>query len=317
MSPWILTIVLFVVLVLAGYLVIKLIASGKFSSIKKENLSRLTIDKSNIVNEDYSSKSFEHGRFDEYLIKLDIFKNLKSILIRADIDRSVGEILGFSVGIFMIIFGASFILLRAPILASTILGLLCASSIIIYVLYKEANIRLNFEKQLPEALDFLSRALRAGHGIASAIKMVGDEMPNPIGKEFSIVSDELNFGIPFTQVLTNLGLRVNSKDLNFFIVALAIQRETGGNLTEILTIISKTMRERVKLSGKIRTLSAEGKTSGIILGSMPFFMALILNTLNPGYFEPLLAEGGNILLLGFVLLIFGGLWIMKIVRIKV
>jgi tight adherence protein B len=318
-SPLALAIILFLIILLATFLIFNIVSSGRFSKLKKSNIEQLT----NIQSYDSSSdgivksSSDELHPFESYLYQFKIFSNLKIHIIRANIDKTLMEIMSLCLLMALLSFVLFFVLLHSPIGASIILTLLLGGVPIYYVLYKEADIRVKFEKQLPETLDFLSRAMRAGHGVAAAIKMVSEEMPDPIGREFSMVSDELNFGIPFSQALNNMGLRVNSKDLHFFLVALAIQRETGGNLTEILTVISKTMRERIKLNGKIRTLAAEGKMSGMILGSMPFFMALILNTLNPGYFDPVMEGGGGIIGIAVMLLAFGGLWIMKIVKIKV
>lgn len=318
-SPLALAFILFLIILLATFLIFNIVSSGRFSKLKKTNLEQL----SNLQSYDESSEGIGRSSTDElhpfetYLYQFKVFSNLKTHIIRANIDKTLMEIISLCLLIALLSFVLFFVVLHSPIGASILLTAILGGAPIYYIFYKEGDIRVKFEKQLPDTLDFLSRAMRAGHGVAAAIKMAADEMPNPIGREFSMVSDELNFGIPFSQALNNMGLRVNSKDLHFFLVALAIQRETGGNLTEILTVISKTMRERIKLNGKIRTLAAEGKMSGMILGSMPFFMALILNTLNPGYFDPVMEDGGGIIGIAVLLLALGGLWIMNIVKIRV
>jgi tight adherence protein B len=319
-SPLALAFILFLTIILVAYIAINFFSFGKSSKLKKESIDNL----SSVVKKSSSNNSAADFRvddevspIDEYLHQFKFFNGLRGIILRSNVNKTLSEILVLCLLGFLLAFVFTFVFLRLPIWIALFLTVLAGFVPVMYVMYRESDRKIKFEKQLPDCLDFLSRALKAGHGVAIAIKMVADEMPDPIGVEFSTVSDELNFGIPFSQALNNMGLRVDSRDLHFFLVALNIQRETGGNLTDILTLIAKTMRDRVKLNGKVRTLSSEGRTSGMILGSMPFFMALILSVLNPGYFDPLLSGGSSLLTVAFFLLAVGGLWIAKIVRIRV
>lgn len=176
-----------------------------------------------------------------------------------------------------------------------------------------------FTEQLPEALDFMSRALRAGHSLSVAIGMVADELPDPIRGEFATVFDEVNFGISFTDALSKMPDRIDSSDLNFFVVAVLIQRETGGNLSDLLHSLAQTIRERLKLKGRVRVLSSEGRYSGILLGILPFLMAGALSVINPKYMSLLWdTETGNRLVTGagFAMVI-GFVWMWKLTRIKV
>ena len=176
-----------------------------------------------------------------------------------------------------------------------------------------------FEERLPEALDFMTRALRAGHSITATMGMAGNELADPIGTEFKTVFDQIGFGIPFNDAMAEMARRVNSHDLDFLVIALLIQRETGGNLTELLEGLAKTVRERIKLQGKVRTLSSEGRFSAMLLGSLPFVLGSILSLLNPSYMSALWLspEGHNILTWGAVLLVIGFFSLSRIVRIKV
>jgi tight adherence protein B len=187
------------------------------------------------------------------------------------------------------------------------------------LLLKEQKRGMKFEEQLPEALDFISRALQAGHGLSSAIIMVGEELPDPVGTEFRITSEQINFGLSFNDALSNLASRVKSGDLNFLVTSLVIQRDTGGNLSELLNVISKTIRERLKLKGKIRVLSAEGRLSGMILTLLPFILGLVLYLIHPEYISQLWTtpSGLKMLLVTGVLTPIGVLWMWKIVQIKV
>lgn len=176
-----------------------------------------------------------------------------------------------------------------------------------------------FEEQLPDGLDYISRALKAGHSLTMAIHLAAEELEEPVGYELKVTSDQINFGLPFNEALNNLSLRINSADLNFFVIALNIQRDTGGNLTELLANLAKVIRERIKLSGKIRVLSSEGRFSGIILFLFPFIIAFVLNLINPKYMSVLWTTpiGNNVILVGLVMMLVGGYWISQIVKIKV
>lgn len=194
-----------------------------------------------------------------------------------------------------------------------------AATPVLWLSRQAGRIRKAFGDKLPEALDYLSRALRAGHSLTSAIGMVGKEFPDPIGKEFKTVFDEIGFGIPFKDALGQFADRFQCNDVNFFVISLKIQHETGGNLTELLDGLAKTMRDRVKLRGKIRTLSSEGRTSALVLGSMPFILAGILSLINPGYISVLwrTSQGQTLMLIGGGLIAVGFFVLSRIVQIKV
>ncbi len=187
-------------------------------------------------------------------------------------------------------------------------------------LSRQANKRRQaFGDKLPETLDYISRAMRAGHSLTSAIGMVGKELGDPIGSEFKIVFDEIAFGIPFKETLVHLGQRVQSFDLNFFIIALMIHHEAGGNLTELLDGLAGTMRERIKLRGKVRTLSSEGRASAWVLGFMPFFMAGILTLVNYPYMSVLwtTSQGQTLIIISSGLMAVGFYSLNSITQIKV
>ena len=177
----------------------------------------------------------------------------------------------------------------------------------------------HFERQIPEALDLMGRALRAGHAFPTAVKMVADEMPEPIGKEFRILFDETNFGVPQNEALMRLSSRVPIDDLRYFVIAVMIQRESGGNLAELLDNISSIVRARLKLLGEVRTLSAEGRLSAWILGLLPFCVGGVIQLVNPGFMEVLWTDPVGQRLVGgaLVLMALGVWWMRKIIRIRV
>lgn len=188
-----------------------------------------------------------------------------------------------------------------------------------YVALKRQKRLRKIESQLPEALDFLTRGLRSGHAFSSALQMLGDEMADPIAGEFRVVHDEINFGVSLPQAMHNLGERVPITDLRYFIVAVLIQRESGGNLSEILSKLSHLMRERAKLISKVRVLCSEGKLSAWILGVMPFFMAAVMYYMNPEFMAPLWTDPIGIAIVKYMLgLMAAGILILKkITKIKV
>jgi tight adherence protein B len=190
---------------------------------------------------------------------------------------------------------------------------------LLYVLNAKRKRLITFEQQLPDALDLMGRAMRAGHAFSGALKMVGDEMPEPVAGEFRITFDELNYGIHLNDALQNMAARVPSDDLRYFVIAVLIQRETGGNLTELLDNISALIRARLKLLGTIRVLSAEGRLSAWILGILPFAMAAILYLINPKFMSMLWTDplGQKMVWVMLVAMVVGVYWMRRIVKIHV
>ena len=184
---------------------------------------------------------------------------------------------------------------------------------------KRARRVLQLERQLPDAADLIARALRAGHSFPAALGMVGDELPNPLGGEFALVFDEINYGVSLSDALLNMVDRVPVEDLRYFVIAVLIQREAGGNLAEILGCISAIIRERMKLLGKVRVLSAEGRLSGWVLIALPFVVIAALTVLNPDYVSVFWKDPAGMQLGGvsLAMMLFGTLWMRKIVRIHI
>jgi tight adherence protein B len=187
-------------------------------------------------------------------------------------------------------------------------------------LSRQRNKRLrSFETQFPETLDLISRALRAGHAFGSGLKVAAEEGPEPMASEFRLATEEINFGLALPQALLNLADRVPLADIRFFVTAVLIQRETGGNLTEILANISALIRERLRLLANVRVLSAEGRFSAWILIALPIFAGGAILVLNPGYLTVLVIDplGKRILTGGAILMFLGVVWMRRMVRIRV
>jgi len=183
---------------------------------------------------------------------------------------------------------------------------------------RKARMR-RFEEQFPEALDLLSRAIRAGHAFTTAMSMVADEAPDPIGPEFRKSFDEQNFGLPLKDSLNNLATRVPSLDVRFFVTAVLIQRETGGNLSEILDNLAHVVRERFKILRQVRVYTAHGRLTGYVLMALPPALATALMFINPDHMNLLFRErmGHTLLMVAIVLQVVGYFWIRKVVKIEV
>jgi tight adherence protein B len=200
------------------------------------------------------------------------------------------------------------------------IGFLVGAGIPFLVLRVKRTRRMNgFEEQFPEALDLIARALKAGHAFATGLKMVADEMPEPVGPEFRKTFDEQNFGLPLKDALENLTMRIPLLDVRFFATAVLIQRETGGNLSEILENLAHVVRERFKILRQVRVFTAHGRLTGYVLLALPAFLSIALMFINPEHMNLLFRErmGQMMLLASIVMQVFGFLWIKHIVKIEV
>jgi tight adherence protein B len=187
-------------------------------------------------------------------------------------------------------------------------------------LYNKRAQRLKkFAGQLPDAMELVARALRAGHSLAAGMHVVAEEMPAPISKEFGRVYEEQNLGVPLEEALLHMCERVPNLDLRFFVTSVAIQRQTGGDLAEILDRIGHVIRERFKILGQVKALTAEGRLSGVVLIALPIGLFLMMLWMKPDYIELLWKEpmGIKMSIAAIVLMLIGSYAIKKIVDIKV
>jgi tight adherence protein B len=190
---------------------------------------------------------------------------------------------------------------------------------ILFLVWKRQKRLQQFEAQFPDGLDAMARAIRAGNALSSAVQLVGDEMPNPIGGEFRRVFEETQLGMDPGEALSRLAERTPTDDVRFFCTAVAIQRGSGGNLAEILDRLSEVIRERFKVLSHARALSAQHRWSAICVGLSPIAFAVILELLNPGYFTPMMESPLAPLLLGagFFMEAIGFFMVWRIAKIKV
>ncbi|RMF44854.1 MAG: secretion protein [Planctomycetota bacterium] len=246
------------------------------------------------------------------------FGNILHIMEQADVNISASQFLAICVALAA--FGVVAVLVTPlPNLAAPAVALLLGGLPVLWLIMKRKK-RLNeFNKQLPEALELLSRSLRAGHSLGSGFSLVAEEMPDPIGKEFGRAFEEQNLGLTLEEALEGMTLRVPNMDLRFFATAVVLQRQTGGDLAEIMDKIGKLIRERFKLDGQIQALTGEGRLSGVVLLALPPVLFGVMLYLNYDYAMVLFRdETGRKLMAGaLVMQLLGALVIRKIINIKV
>ena len=197
-------------------------------------------------------------------------------------------------------------------------GLVLGLAPLCWVAYQRAQRFRRFNLLLPDAIDLIARALRAGHSLPSALVTVGQEIADPLGPEFQHTADEMSFGLPFREAMHNMFRRFPLQDLNFLISAILIQRETGGNLAELLDKTAVVLRSRITLAQKVRVHTAQGRMTGGVLIAMPFIAFVLLNLIKPGYTAPLFETPTGHKLIYFTLgsMTLGALIIRKIIQVK-
>ncbi len=185
--------------------------------------------------------------------------------------------------------------------------------------HKRTSRLKRFEEQFPEALDVLARATRAGHAFQTSLGMAADEMPAPVGPELKKTFDQQNYGLPLREALNELAQRVSLLDVRFFATAVLIQRDTGGNLSEILDNLSHVVRERFKIQRQVRVHTAHGRFTGYVLLTLPAFLAVALSFINPEHMQLLFREpiGKQMLMAAMVMQVVGYFWIRKVIKIEV
>ena len=190
---------------------------------------------------------------------------------------------------------------------------------IAYLRHKRGARMGKFEEYFPEALELISRAVRAGHAFSAGMKMAADELEDPVGPEFRKTFDEQNFGLPLADALNHLAARVPSLDVRFFVTAVLIQRDTGGNLAEILDNLAHVVRERFKIRRQVRVHTAHGRMTGYVLLVLPAFLGVALMFINPDHINLLFTEqmGQQMIIGAIVMQAIGYLWIKQVVKIEV
>jgi tight adherence protein B len=252
------------------------------------------------------------------LLNASFVPRIERLHVQAAAPRPLGVYVILSVFLF---FSGLFlaVVMGKNIIAAALPSALLATTPFLYLARRRKKRLEKFERQLPEALELVSRALKAGHAFTGGLRMVAEEMGDPVGVEFGKTVDEINFGVAVPEALTNLTQRIDCEDLRFFAVAVIVQRETGGNLSEILENLGRLIRERFKFQGSVRTLTAGGRMSAQALIAMPFIFVAIISVLNPDYINVLFTDpmGHVLIMIGLGLMAIGAIVIKKLVALKV
>jgi tight adherence protein B len=258
-----------------------------------------------------------HPAINRLLSSLDFIKKLDRMIRQADLEITVSRLLLFCFFAGVLAGLAAYTVLN--FLFAFIFALLAGVAPILHVAWKRSKRLLKFNTQLPDALDLLGRSLAVGHAFSESLYQVASEMPDPVATEFRIAFEEQKLGLSTKAALDGLTERVPLPDLRLCVTAMHIQRETGGNLAEILERVSQTIRERFKLMEDFRTMTTNARGSAWILCGLPFGIIFLMTALNPEYMSVLLHDqrGHYILAAAVVLQILGILTIRKILDIKV
>jgi tight adherence protein B len=254
----------------------------------------------------------------DLMLRVRFFGALQRLLQQADSQRTVGTL--FSGSILLAVSAGWLASIWVPAPALALVPALGAGLIPYAILYYMRSFRFRrFEELLPDTIDLMTRALRAGHTITSGIEMVSQEVPEPVASEFRRVFEEQNFGLPLREAMLNLSRRIPLPDVNFLVTAILVQKETGGNLAEILDKTTFVIRERFRLRGQLRVYTAQGRLTGWILVALPFFLFGVMTFLNPDYELILIRdpEGQKLIYIGLVMMVVGVLVIRKVIDIKV
>jgi len=227
------------------------------------------------------------------------------------------RLVGLAILLAALSFVVTLFLVRMPAIALPA-ALLAGALPFAWILRERRNRLEKFEEQLPDAVDIMKRALRAGHPFSACLKLVAEDMQPPISREFELTFADVNYGNDLRQAVLGMLLRVPSSNLMAVATAVLIQKETGGNLAEIFDRISQVIRGRFRFGRRVRTLSAEGRLSGWILALVPFILFGVIWVSSPTYLPPLLDEplGQKMLVIAGVLMVIGLFWMRKVIRIE-
>jgi tight adherence protein B len=253
--------------------------------------------------------------FDQLLSRLGLYDSLKILIAQADSQSSPAKVVATSLCLALVAFVAVQLLLSVLAIQALAAVILAAAPVLVLRFQRSRRIHAFND----DAMDLMGRALRAGHSVASAIEVVAERGGKPVSSEFALVYQQQNFGLPFRDALTNMAHRIPSKDLQFVITAMLVQKETGGNLAEILDRTTHVLRERIRIFGEVRIKSAQGRLTGWILSLLPVGLGVLINFANHGFEKPLFEEqiGRIMLYTGVGMLAVGSFIISKIVKIEV
>ncbi len=322
-----------IIVIVAGIAAVAVIVIGVINVRSERNLveerlgryeqgfqSFLEIDEAELQKEEQQQRKALDA-IDKAISSRAFAKKWKLQLARADLKLTVAEYAALHVvSIIGFFAGGYFVLFRGDLIMSIVAGFVGLFFPRIYVSRATSQRLLRFEQQLPDTLGLWVNALRSGFSVMQAMEAISRDAPEPTSTEFKRVVQEVQLGIDVEDALEHLLARVESEDLDLVVTAVNIQREVGGNLAEILDVISHTIRERVKLKGEIRVLTSQGRITGWLISLLPIIVALFLSVIQPGFMNPMFENrmcGWPMLGIGLALIGLGMAAIQKIVNIEI
>lgn len=289
--------------------------SERLRSIREAQYGEPQDRESSLLRQDLFS---QFPIFDRFLGRIPAIVRLNLYIQQSGISMPVGRLLAIMVLIYTVtsVLG---VLLRGNIILVLILALIIAAIPLMVVAVKRYRRFNKFEEQFPDAIDLLARAVRAGHAFTTGFELIGKEMPEPVAGEFRVTFEQQNLGLPLRDAFENLLIRVPLSDVHVFVTALNIQRESGGNLAEILDNLSKIIRERFKLMRQVKVYTAQGRVTLYILSAVAPGLVLFMSFSNPEYLVPLYttSAGVKLIIAAVVLQLLGFFTISRIIRPKV
>ena len=264
------------------------------------------------------ASELQEGMLDGVVSRLRVVTKLQRVLDQADVDWSAPRLL-INVTSLASLVGALLLFLQFNPVSALAVAVAVEALPLLYLVRKRKKRIKVLVRQLPDVFDLMSQALRAGHALAGAIQLISEQLPDPIAKEFARVFHEQNLGIKVEEALLNMAKRVDQMDVRFFVTAVLIQRQTGGDLAEVLDKIGAVIRDRVQLLGTVQALTAEGRMSGWVLLALPVVVFAASFVVNPTYAHVLIDTPTGRMMLGTAIAmdLMGMAMIKKIVNIKV
>ena len=254
---------------------------------------------------------------DQMVERMSIIGPIQALIKQADVKMTVAAFIFLSAMSFVAAYVGIFFALRFHLVALGVASL--AMFIPFFYIRHKRNARFwKFEEQFPEAIDLIARALRAGHAFTTALAMVAEEIPAPVGTEFRLLYDRQNYGMPLDEAMKDLADRIPLLDARFFVTAVLMQRETGGNLAEVLDNLANVIRERFQVKRQVRVLTAHGRITGWVLAGFPPALALAMFIMSPGHLNVMVEDplGIQMIVAAVLMQIIGTLLIRKLVNIE-
>jgi tight adherence protein B len=256
---------------------------------------------------------------DSLLRGIPVSQRLEDLLEQAELPITVARLLTYCGVTALVLFLLGMLSAGGPLM-SLVLIPMGAALPIMFVLWKRSHRSRKLSEQLPDALDMMGRSLRAGHALSSSFKMVASELPPPVSLEFARAFEEQNLGLPFEKAIAQMVKRSpTNRDLKIFAVSVIVQKETGGNLVEIIEKIADTIRQRYRFFGKLDTLTAEGRMSSYILGALPILTGLFIGFTNPPYVKLLFTTelGNKIFAAAIIMWVLGFGWMRRMSKVSI